>query len=91
MPDVGRKGKGEHTQSVLFWKAAGWTKERSRAWCKEHGYHTDGLDETEEQYRWRQVDPESGKFRYRTTIIKRKDGKPSIALLSGFPKGSPQP
>jgi hypothetical protein len=95
MPKVNRKGKGKHTQSVLFYKAAGWTKASSRKWLKEHKdsdtgkpYYTDGYDESATLHRWRQVDPEDNKFRYRPTVIEKKQGKPSISLLRGFPKGS---
>ncbi len=85
MPDVGRKapeGK-QHTQSVLFEKSADWTEASSRTWCEEHDYYTDGLDETETQFRWRQYDPDDGKFDYRNNEIE----KDSITLVLGIPKG----
>lgn len=131
MPNVGRKGKGNHTQSVVFNKKAGWTEAKSKAWtpldlpaevlmtlplitandtlailkdqknlkdfeslidfCKANGYKTDGHDENTTQHRWRQVDPENGKFRYRTKIIETKKGTWSIMLVLGFPKRSPVP
>lgn len=129
MPNVGRKGKGSHVQSVVFNKKAGWTKDSSKKWtpldfdnleptiailfasvtegivkpfeglisesikafCKAHGYHTDGHDENAGQHRWRQVDPENGKFRYRTNVIETKKGTWSIMLVHGFPKRSPAP
>lgn len=90
MPTVGRKGSGKHTQSVVFYKAAGWTESSSRSWCKAHDYKTDGLDETDNLFRWRQVDPEKAKFRYRNEVIEEKDGKPSIALVLAFPHGASQ-
>jgi hypothetical protein len=85
MPDVGRKAEGEHTQSVLFAKAAGWTKASSRRWCKDHDYYTDGYDETGESIRWRQYDPDSEKFRYRSKVVEENNGKPSVTLVLGFP------
>jgi len=90
MPTVGRQGKGRHVQSVLFYKAAGWTKESSKKWIVEHDYKSDGLDETDTLFRYRQVDPDDKKFRYRQKTIETKDGKPSIALVNAFPIGSRQ-
>lgn len=88
MPRVGRKGSGDHEQSVVFAKAAGWTKASSKKWIIDHKRKADGYDENETQHRWRQVDPEPAKFRYRNNVIKRKDGKPSITQILGFLKGS---
>lgn len=88
MPNVGRQAKGKHTQSVVFEKAAGWTEAASRAWCKDHGYFTDGHDESNTQHRWRQYDDNKKQFRYRADIIEKKDGKTSIMLILGFPMGS---
>lgn len=87
MPAVGRKASGKHTQSVLFSKAA-WTEERARKWCKDHDYFTDGMDESDDFYRFRQYDPDPAKFEYRNEVIeKTKDGKTSIELVLGIPKG----
>lgn len=84
MPDVGRNAPNEtHVQSVCFYKSAGWTEAKSRAWCKDHDYYVDGMDETDELYRWRQYDPEDDKFRYRNRVIQAD----SIFLVLGFPKG----
>lgn len=88
MPTVGRKADGKHTQSVVFEKEAGWTAASSKTWVKDNDYYSDGLDESENQLRWRQYDPEADKFRYRTQVIKEKDGKVSIFLVLGFPKSS---
>ena len=87
MPDVGRRATGDHTQSVIFVKKAGWTESSSRKWCKDHDHFTDGLDENETQYRWRQYDPEPDKFRYRNKVIEERDGEPSIILVLGYEKG----
>ena len=54
----------------------------SRKWCEEHGYYTDGLDETDKQYRWRQYDPEYEKFVYRNKEIEQD----SISLVLGILK-----
>jgi len=82
MPTVGRKAPNKtHTQSVVFWKDAGWTETTSRKWCEDHDYYTDGLDENDSQYRWRQYDPEEDRFRYRNQEIEPD----SITLVLGFP------
>lgn len=84
MPAVGRqapKGK-EHTQSVVFWKDKDWTEASSRKWCEDHDYFTDGLDETDTQFRWRQYDPDETEFIYRNQEIE----KDSISLVLGIPK-----
>jgi ATP-dependent Clp protease protease subunit len=78
---------------VIFSKAAGWTKAKSSKWLQDHStegekYFTDGYDETTTSHRWRQYDPQSNKFRYRNEVIEEEDGKPSITLVLGFPKGS---
>jgi HK97 family phage prohead protease len=87
MPTVGRHAsKDGHTQSVIFYKEANWTKESSRKWCKNHDYYTDGFDENDTQFRWRQYDPQDDKFDYRNRVIEKKDGKPSIMLVLGYLK-----
>lgn len=83
MPNVNRSAPNEnHVQSVLFYKIAGWTVASSRKWVTDHDYFTDGLDETETQFRWRQYDQDKNKFNYRSQVIKPN----SIALILGFPK-----
>lgn len=86
MPQVGRKASGKHTQSVVFMKAAGWTKKSSREWCSSHKFHTDGHDENATQHRWRQYDPENAKFNYVSLVIQTKNGKTSIMYIRGIPK-----
>lgn len=87
MPNVGRTAPNEnHTQSVLFYKEAGWTTSRAVTWLKNHKYYTDGLDETDQLLRYRQYDPDGNKFRYRNQTIAEKDGKPSIVLVLAFKK-----
>jgi HK97 family phage prohead protease len=82
MPNVGRKAPDkEHTQSVCFYKEK-WTKESSNKWCKDHDYYVDGLDETDNLYRYRQYDPDDSKFRYRNQEIE----KDSIFLVIGYLK-----
>jgi hypothetical protein len=61
-----------------------WTKAECKTWLKAHDFYTDGLDETEKTYRWRQVDPESDKFIYRTEETS-SDGKP-IKFVYAAPK-----
>ncbi len=85
MPSVGRSAPDKsHTQSVCFYKDAGWTEASSRTWVKDHDYYTDGLDETDLLIRWRQYDPDDQKFRYWNQVIEPD----SIFLVIGFPKGS---
>jgi len=87
MPVVNRTAPDKtHTQSVVFYKSAGWTEEKSRAWCKEHEYYVDGFDETENTYRFRQYDPDDERFRYRNQVIKPD----SIYLVVGYPKSQPE-
>lgn len=84
MPEVGRQAPNkQHTQSVVFEKDADWTEASSRKWCEDHDYYTDGFDETDTQYRWRQYDPDADKFNYRNQEIE----KDSISLVLGIPKG----
>lgn len=82
MPSVGRKATKNHTQSVIFSKEAGWTAASSRKWVSDHDYFTDGLDETESSFRWRQYDPDDSKFTYRTQSVE----KDSISLVLGILK-----
>jgi hypothetical protein len=88
MPEVNRTISGEHTQSVLFHKAAGWTPATARKWLKDEGYFTDGLDETEGMLRFRQYDPDGNAFRYRNKLIEGTEAKPSITLVLAFPLSS---
>ena len=96
MPAVNRKApeKANHTQSVIFSKAAGYTKATASSWLKSHKrdenqkYYLDGYDETEGSHRFRQFDPDDKKFRYRNHVISKKSGKAAITLVLGFPKGS---
>jgi HK97 family phage prohead protease len=86
MPEVGRKAEKDHTQSVILYKDTGWTEKSSRKWCKDHDYYTDGMDETDLSWRFRQYDPQPDKFDYRTKIIEKKDEQASIELVLGYLK-----
>ena len=86
-PEVGRNPTGKHTQSILFVKDK-WTKSKSKSWLASHKNFTDGYDEGDDYYRWRQYDPDSKKFRYANEIIEGTKDSPSIILVLGFPKGS---
>ena len=65
MPKVNRKppkGEKSFVQSVLFDKSK-WTVAEAKDWLKAHGrrsyqkhFHTDGMDERDTQYRFRQYD-----------------------------------
>ncbi len=81
MPDVDREAPNRnHTQSVLFRKDE-WTRAESREWLVEHDHFTDGYEETENLHRWRQYQPDAGRFRYRNEQI--GDG---ITLVLAFRK-----
>ncbi len=83
MPKVNRSAPNEeHTQSVVFEKSAGWTEASSKKWCEEHDYFTDGMDETDTQFRYRQYDPDYDAFIYRNKEIEPN----SITLVLGIPK-----
>jgi hypothetical protein len=85
MPAVNRKAPdATHTQSVLFSKA-NWTKQRARKWLADHDFITRGLDETENTLRYRQYDPDSDRFRYRT---KTENLPAGITFVIGFKQGS---
>jgi hypothetical protein len=83
MPDVNRLGTGTHIQAVIMPKSD-WTKAECKAWLKSHDYHTDGLDETDGAYRWRQVDPQEDIFGYQTDGQNSEDGKP-LKVVLGYP------
>jgi hypothetical protein len=84
MPSVDRKAPDKkHVQSVIFKKSADWTKKTSKKWLEEHDYYTDGLDDTENSFRYRQYDPDDSKFIYRQKEIE----KDSISLVYAIPKG----
>ena len=87
MPKVGRVASGKHTQSVLFRKRF-WSKEESRKWLKKKEYKTDGYDQSSDFHRWRQFDPDDGKFRYRNDVIQENEGLSSIVLVLGIPKST---
>lgn len=66
MPNVHRKYQGNTTtyvQSVRF-KKENFTKDEAHKWCKDHGYYVDGLDETDNEYWFRQYDPDNEKWKY---------------------------
>ena len=84
MPKVNRTTPSKsHTQSVVFSKK-NFSLSQARSWLKRHKMYTDGLDETENSYRFRQYNT-SPDFRYRTKQIQT-----GIVLVMAFPKGSPK-
>jgi len=83
MPAVGRSAPdATHTQSVVF-KKDDWTETRARSWLKSNDMFTDGLDETENTYRFRQYDPNDNKYRYRVVT---KDLPAGVSFVIGFVK-----
>lgn len=80
MPTVERSTPSRgHTQSVIFNKDK-WIEARARAWCKEHHFFVDGLDETGNSYRFRQYNPDTNAFTYRTV-------NNNIPEFKGLPDG----
>jgi hypothetical protein len=72
-------GRGTKIQTLIFSKEE-FTKEQAIAWAKEHGFSADKVDETEDSYRIRQVDPsefKEGSFR---TITLKKGVKAVIGI-----------
>ena len=79
MPIVRRTAPDQqHTQAVIMAKGK-FTEAQCREWLKEHDYYVDGYDESESYHRWRQYDPDSDKFEYRTKEIDE-----GIKLIIGF-------
>jgi len=82
MPSAKTAPNSSHTQSVRFSKKK-WTVEKARAWLKGNGFVVSAVDETENQLRFRQFEPDDSRFRYRNKSL--GDG---ITLIVAFPKGS---
>jgi hypothetical protein len=93
MPVVNREAPDkDHVQSVVFSKEF-WTEETSREWLEAHKdsttgnpYFTDGLDQNENQLRWRQFDPNADKFNYVSLVIEKDGDKTSIMFIRGIKK-----
>lgn len=82
-PKVNRyypKNEG-HIQSVRF-KKDDWTKSEAKEYCKSKKYFVDGLDETDNEYRYRQYDPQYGKFNY----FKQEGSKKGLYYIVAAPK-----
>jgi hypothetical protein len=89
VPGKPKAGKGKTTvQSLILPKSKFKSKKAAKAWAKQHGYKTSGLEETSTSYRIRQFNPEhfqSGSFR---TIslgdsgVKAVVGRPKKATTS---------
>lgn len=85
MPTVNRQAPDKtHTQSMRFRKPQ-WTKDESKKWVVEHDGFIDGYDETENEHRWRQYDPDYEKFDYRTLENNLPAG---VYFITGYKKGS---
>jgi hypothetical protein len=80
MPDVSREaGKGRsQVQSLVLSKDTFKTVAAARKWVKDHDFKTDGLDETKDSYRFRQVNP-GGFARFRV-----KQLAPGVQAVIGF-------
>jgi len=73
------------TQSVVFEKSHKWTIPKAKKWLKEHGYHTDSVDNKESQLRFRQYNPEDLHDRY---FITKKLNHTGILLIISVPNNS---
>lgn len=68
MPSVGPRKEGQYVQSVRFDKKR-WSQAQASKWLAQHGYRNYGVDETQNQLRYRQYDPEpQTMYRYNTSI-----------------------
>jgi ATP-dependent protease ClpP protease subunit len=66
----------------MRFEKAKWSKDASRKWVKDHDGFTDGYEETENEHRWRQYDPDSEHFHYRRFDETLPDG---VYFINGFP------
>lgn len=88
MPKVGRKYTGNNSsyvQSIRF-DCDQWTEAEARKWCESnkvdgHDVFTDGLDTTDNEYRFRQYDPNDAEFRYRSGRVVK-----GMYMIFGFRK-----
>lgn len=81
--------KPSKVQSVIIPKAR-FTKRQARAWVAEHGFIDPGVDETDDYYRFRQMDPDQQHFKYRT-IPFGDSGVLAVVRVSRLPqlRGNP--
>lgn len=83
--------KATTVQTIICSKEKFKSEADARSWIKAHGFKTDKVDETEESYRYRQVDPsmmEEGSFR----TIEMTDGVKAVVghKKDGMVQGSEQ-
>ena len=84
MPNVNRTYKGDtksYVQSVRF-KKDNWTKSEAEKWLSDNDFYSDGFDDQENEYRFRQYDPEASKWHYLT----KESGKTGLYFIIGFRK-----
>lgn len=67
-------------QSIIFKKNA-FTKEKAEDWIREHGYKNNGVDEKVKTLRYRQIQPNQSKYKYRVKKL-----TPEIEFILQFPK-----
>jgi len=76
-------------QSILIPKAS-FTKRQAQAWVAEHGFIDPGVDETDDYYRFRQMDPDRQHFKYRT-IPFGDSGVQAVVRVSRLPQERENP
>lgn len=80
MPEVKRKAPDKyHYQTIIFPKDK-WSKDEAETWLDEHDSYTDGYHETDDFHRFRQYDPEDGKFNYFYKTIDEDGVKANIGV-----------
>lgn len=76
--------KPSKVQSVIVPKDR-FTKRQAQAWVAEHGFIDPGVDETDDYYRFRQMDPDRQHFKYRT-IPFGDSGVQAVVRVSRLPQ-----
>ncbi len=70
-----------HVQSVMIRKRPGYTPAKARKKLLQLGFRDYKLDVATNWYRFRQVNPDKRKFRYRSKEINK-----NLMFIIGFPK-----
>lgn len=76
--------KPSKVQSVIIPKDR-FTKRQAQSWIAQHGFVDPGVDETDDYYRFRQMDPDRQHFKYRT-IPFGDSGVQAVVRVSRLPQ-----
>lgn len=68
-----------HVQTLIFSKEKFKTAEQAKKWAEDHGYHSAKVDETEESFRLRQVEPTE----FKENSFKTIEFKPGVKAVIG--------